>query len=365
MAAIDVILPVRNGISFLGEAIDSIRNQTILDWRLLVLDHGSSDGSMELARMYADKDKRVEVYSFPEAEGIAELRNRGLEKCDCQYLMIQDADDISYPNRMEISISVLENDFSLLAIGGDAVTIDQSGKQVGYLCMPVTPTAIAAAGFFYNPMLHPAVMVNFSALRRFGAMYGKDIINGLPGHKSVMIPRLAEDYILFGQLALLGKCVNIPSPLIKYRRHGASVGIANHADQIDLALQVSRFLAKVFCTTNRLEVFDPGPFCNHADYVFDLLRDDYSTEYARMADALRHGLGESAELERELAFRWVLATRNSIEMARRYLSFHFQHSGTTNERRTVRNWLLRNVRNGKYVYRANAQSPGDGNADAL
>ena len=42
MATVDVLLPVRNGLPFLGEAIESIRTQTFTDWRLLILDHGSS-----------------------------------------------------------------------------------------------------------------------------------------------------------------------------------------------------------------------------------------------------------------------------------------------------------------------------------
>ena len=46
MAAIDVMMPVKNGLPFLPEAIDSIRNQSFADWRLLVLDHGSTDGEI-------------------------------------------------------------------------------------------------------------------------------------------------------------------------------------------------------------------------------------------------------------------------------------------------------------------------------
>ena len=78
LAAIDVLLPVRNGLPFLGEAIDSILKQTFSDWRLLVLDHGSSDGSLELAQRYEDQDARIEVYSFPKAHGLAGLLNAGL-----------------------------------------------------------------------------------------------------------------------------------------------------------------------------------------------------------------------------------------------------------------------------------------------
>jgi glycosyltransferase involved in cell wall biosynthesis len=352
LAAIDVLLPVRNGLPFLGEAIDSIRRQTVRDWRLIVLDHGSTDGSLELARQRSEADRRIAVFSCPEADSLGALRNIGLAKCDCQYLLLQDADDVSFPNRMEIVTKAFEARPGLLAVGGEAEVIDPAGKRTGYLRRPADPRAITAATFFYYPMLHPTVAADFPALKKHGAAYGRDILNVLPPSESILANHLAEDYILFGQLALLGPCANIAAPLIQYRRHPQSVGVANPAAQIEIALKVSRFLAKSFCRVAGLEDFDPGPFCNHADYVFDFGRQDYATEYARMADILRRGLGPSPELERELAFRRVLATRNSREMALRYLRFRLNRSIWPNERRTVRNWLLRDLRHGKYVYRA-------------
>jgi glycosyltransferase involved in cell wall biosynthesis len=361
MAAIDVLLPVRNGMPFLGEAIDSIRNQTFSDWRLLVLDHGSSDGSMELAHRYASKDKRIEAFSFPDADGLAGLLNAGLERCDCRYVMRQDADDISFPNRMEILRGIFKNDPDFLAIGGDAVLIDSAGKEIGHLRYPLGSKAVAAATFFYNPMLHPAITADFPALKRLGAAYGKDIIKVVSSTESITIKRLAEDYLLFGQLALLGKCTNVGVPLVRYRRHSGSAGINNPIAQIETALQISRFLAKSFCIMKDLEVFDPGPFCNHGEHVFDFQLRNYSNQFAHMGDVMRRGLGHSTELERELAFRWVLATRSSVQMARRYLQFEFQQSVTPTERRIVRNWLLRGVRNGKYVYRSDAQSSANEN----
>ena len=49
VAKIDILLPVKNGKDFLAESIDSVIGQTFTDWRLLVLDHGSTDGSREMA----------------------------------------------------------------------------------------------------------------------------------------------------------------------------------------------------------------------------------------------------------------------------------------------------------------------------
>jgi hypothetical protein len=218
--------------------------------------------------------------------------------------------------------------------------------------VPTDPKRVTAASFFCYPMLHPTIAANFPALERCGALYGKDILSAVPASETLAVRGLAEDYILFGQLALIGPCANIRAPLIRYRRHEKSVGIANPAAQIQTALEISRFLAKSFCRMKGLEIFDPGPFCNHADYVFDFKRRDYSDQFSRMAASLRRGLGNSPALERELAFRNVLSTRKSSEMALRYLRLRLGSSVLPNERRTVRNWLLRDVRRGKYIYRS-------------
>jgi glycosyltransferase involved in cell wall biosynthesis len=353
MATFDVLMPVLNAVRFLGEAIDSIRNQTFSDWRLLILDHGSQDGSTELAHRYADLDSRIKIFSFSEADGLAELLNLGLDQCDCKYVVRQDADDISLPNRMSIVSDLFDENPECLVIGGHVFFIDEAGQQIEYRKLPTSPRAITAAGFFYNPMAHSALSINFSALKRHGATYGKDILKAVPAAQSIAIKRHAEDYFLFGQLALLGSCVNADVPFIKYRRHGGGVGALNAAQQIETALQISRFLANSFCVMRDVQTFDPGLFCNHADHIFDFHLKDYTAEFEQMAVSLRRGLGQSVELERELAFRWVLATRNSGRMASRYLRFDWKYAAAPNEWRTVRNWLLRGVRKGRYVYRAN------------
>lgn len=356
MATIDVLLPVRNGLPFLGEAIDSVRSQTFSDWRILILDHGSTDGSAELAQRYADFDKRIDVFSFPDADGAAELRNFGLEKCDCKYLLLQDADDISLPNRMSLTRNRLDDNAGIFAIGGDGFVTDKAGHNIGYQSMPTSPAAITVAGFFYNPMFHPTVTANFAALKRHGAKYGKDILNLVSADDSISVPRLAADYILFGQLALIGPCINLGVPLIKYRRHSGSVGLSNPRMQIELSLQISRFLAKSFCAMEDLPEFDPGPFCSHGEHVFDFQFNDYTSQFEHMAAILRRGFGQSPELERELAFRWILATRSSGQMTARYLRFHWKYAATASEWRVVRNWLLRGARKGKYIYRPTDKS---------
>ena len=368
MARTDVLMPVRNGGTYLTQSIESIVAQTCSDWRLLILDHGSTDGSAELAGRYAERDTRIKLLSMPQAGHLAGLLNAGLEHCDCRYVMRHDADDVALPNRMEVMNEFLDANSHYAAAGGEAIMIDSQGNDLVHLRPPASSRAVTAASFFYNPVIHPAVTINFAAFRKLGAFYGGDFLGVVPAtfsasadrpgpeafvpqSESICVNRLAEDYILFGQLAILGLCANLTVPLIKYRRHSDSVGIANHMAQIEASLKVSRFLSRSFSMMNRVEAFDPGPFCNHGDYVFDFARKDYSVQFERMARSLWRGLGASPELARELAFRRVLARRQYTPMMYRFMKFQIRYAARPPERRTVRNWLLRNMRHDKYIFR--------------
>lgn len=355
MATIDVILPVKNGMPFVTEAMDSIRSQTFSDWRLRVLDHGSTDSSLEVAHRYAESDDRIAVYSCPQADSIGNLRNIGLSLCDCRYVLMQDADDISLPDRMARTMEAFAGGPDLLAVGGEAIVVDPNGNSTGYMPVLASPAAISAATIFNFPMVHPASALNFPAVGRLGGVYGRDFLNMAPASDSITVNKLAEDYIMFGQLALAGKCENLKHPLIKYRRHAGSVGVTSQTAQIDVSLAISRFLAKSFSFLYGVEVFDPAPFCNHGDYVFDDYYSDYAEEFSVMAAALRRGFGPSPQLDRELAFRNVMATRRSAAMAYRFMKFRSRHPSLPGERRTVRNWLLKNLRQDKYVYHPSAR----------
>ena len=333
---------------FLEGSIESIKAQTFTDWRLLILDHGSTDGSADLARQYAETDSRIQFKQVADAVGLAGLLNDGLANCDCDHVLRQDADDISLPRRMEITVKSFRAKPSLLLVGGAAIVIDHLGKNTGYMSGPSSHPAITAAEFFYNPVAHPTVAMNFPAMRRLGVAYGEDMLKVLP--ESPTITQLAEDYFLFGQMAFLGPCINIAHPLIKYRIHERSVSTSRRAEQTECTLEISRYLARSFCAMKDVEAFDPTPFCSHGEYVFDCGQSDYGREFEKMADSLRRGLGNSPELERELAFRRTLANRKSLRMSGRYFRFAHKHGIRGRERRIIRNWVLRKLRK-KYVFK--------------
>jgi len=344
MAKIDILLPVKNGKQFLAESIDSVIGQTFADWRLLVLDHGSTDGSREMAEAYHARDSRIEVHSFPEAQGLSGLLNCGLDIADCEYVMRHDADDVCLPDRMAVTLAAFEALPDCVAIGGQAEVMDGAGRHIGNMDVPVGAARITAASLFRNPVAHPTAMLRFDQLTRLGARYGSDILKVLPAHQSIEVSNLAEDYFLFGQLAILGRCANVPQQLIRYRWHGNNVSATRFVEQMALSLSVSRFLTRSFCALHGLAWFDPAPFCNHGGILLDVDGQmNFDAEFEKMADALRCGLGASPGLERELRYREAISTRNKAALLWRYSRFRTAHAPVTGEWDAVRGWLVRRV----------------------
>lgn len=353
MATIDVLLPVKNGMPFLRESIDSIRAQTFRDWKLLILDHGSTDGSIDLADRYSELDERIVLHRHPEADGLAGLLNIGLEKSDCRYVFRQDSDDISMPQRFQLTLDAFGREPDLLLVGSEAVEINTDGAATGYLKRPGSPSAVFVAYPFYSPVCHPSVGLNHAALARHRARYGRDFVNVLPEAHSIQVNAFAEDYFFFGQLALLGRQLNLKEPLIKYRVHGGSVSATKRQLQASRSIEVSRFLARAFCAMNELPLFDPAPFNASCGYVYDLGYPSYEEEFAKLELAMRRHCAPDAEFERELAYRRIFAYRDAGEMAARYAAFAVRFGIKRSEWLPVRNWLLRWVAkiDRKYIYR--------------
>ncbi|WFS25226.1 glycosyltransferase [Rhizobium rhododendri] len=348
MARIDVLLPVRNGEEFLEESILSIVNQTFQDWKLWILDHGSVDSSLKIAERFAERDRRIHIRSIPEANSLADLLNRGLDQSDADLIMRHDADDIAVPARMNISLSGLAH-YECAVIGGQSKVIDNVGRHIGHLRVPTGKNAVSARVYFANPMSHPTIMMSREKLQLIGARYGVDFLgterSGIAGYEN-----LVEDYFMFGQLAVVGECANVPNTLISYRQHPASVGATKFKEQITSAVNVSRQLMRAFCFINNVQYIDPAPFSTHGERLPQLAGSwDLESDVGRLGTLLRSKLGKSAEVEREIAYRNSLATLTLRGLLVKQMHFAFIHGLTLVELRTLREKLFRNRAKGNYI----------------
>ena len=93
-------MPAYNAEKFVGEAIESILNQSHKDFELIVIDDGSKDNTFNIIQKYAKRDARIKAY-HQENQGISNTLNRGIAIAESEWVAIMHADDISLPGRIE------------------------------------------------------------------------------------------------------------------------------------------------------------------------------------------------------------------------------------------------------------------------
>ena len=89
---VSVIIPIYNRTYCLARCLDSVLFQTFTDWECILIDDGSTDGSLSVCRHYAETDSRFRVYSQSNS-GASVARNRGVELARGQYIAFIDSDD--------------------------------------------------------------------------------------------------------------------------------------------------------------------------------------------------------------------------------------------------------------------------------
>lgn len=105
---ISVLMPVYNGEKYILYSIYSILCQSYKWLELLIYDDGSTDDTSKIITGYV-KDPRVQIFRSEKNNGVAYARNFLLEKAQGEYIAHQDADDISYPDRLEILWKFLDS----------------------------------------------------------------------------------------------------------------------------------------------------------------------------------------------------------------------------------------------------------------
>jgi len=104
---VSVIMAAYNAERYIGEAIRSVLDQTYSFFELLIVDDGSSDGTLEVVRLFSDD--RIRFIRHNENKGVAEFRNTALEKARGKWIALLDADDKWLPERLELLLNVLNN----------------------------------------------------------------------------------------------------------------------------------------------------------------------------------------------------------------------------------------------------------------
>lgn len=89
---ISIITPVFNAKKYLQECVTSVQEQFMQDWELILVDDGSTDGSLVICQALAQSDPRIRVF-HQENSGVSSARNFGINKARGEWITFVDADD--------------------------------------------------------------------------------------------------------------------------------------------------------------------------------------------------------------------------------------------------------------------------------
>jgi len=257
---VSVIMPVRDGQRWIGEAIASITAQSFSDFELLIVDDGSIDKTHQIATEAAQRDRRIRVIGLPPS-GIVAALDRGVEGAHGKYLARLDADDRAHPTRLARQVDFLNVHATVGLVGSWADIIDADGTIVGRLQPEIRPAALARALAKRNPMLHSSVM------------WRADLCTIVGRYRAAF--EGAEDYDLWLRISERRLLANLPHRLVQYRRHDGNV-----SERCKLRQMFSARLARRSALGRKIHGSDPAdeltasPDWNAADSDRGFYRED-------------------------------------------------------------------------------------------
>jgi len=104
---VSVIVPLFNYSNYIGYCIQSIINQTFVDFELIVVDDCSTDNSYKIVKKFAKKDKRIKVIKLDKNYGYSKAKNEGIIISKGKYITTLDADDMFTKNSVKIRLNAM------------------------------------------------------------------------------------------------------------------------------------------------------------------------------------------------------------------------------------------------------------------
>ena len=212
---ISIIMASYNYADIIGEAIESVINQTYADWELIIIDDGSKDDSVEVIKKYLT-DARIKLFVNEENLGLAKTVQKGVEIASSEWITFLESDDKFFPNALEEKVKAISTGadviFTGLELFGEEKSIqffqqyfDEIGKKyIDY----------STSGFVENftkilPMINP--IPTFSVV-----MLKKELLRKC---KFTPFCKSSLDYYLWAQLSSFCKFYYISEKLTYWRLH--------------------------------------------------------------------------------------------------------------------------------------------------
>ncbi|MFD0826942.1 glycosyltransferase family 2 protein [Neobacillus sp. M.A.Huq-85] len=217
---ISVIMPVYNAEKYLAQSIESILNQSVQDFEFIIINDGSTDTSEDIIRSFSSE--KIKYFSQENA-GAASARNKGIDYASGKFIVFQDADDLSLPNRFE----VLLRQFTSPNIGivhSDMLIMNENNSPEAYW---------QARNMENKRMLRFFLKVG-TYINGASMMLRREVFNELRYDTTL---KIGEDTNLILHALKTWDSLHVPEPLYFYRKHSTNTTLETDDDTVILHIQ--------------------------------------------------------------------------------------------------------------------------------
>ena len=205
---VSVIMAAYNGVTVIGETLDTLAAQTMPEWELIVVDDCSRDDTVAL--VVARGDPRIRVVSSSENGGPVIARNRAIALARGRYIAGLDQDDLCAPDRFARQAAYLDAHDDTVLVATAALVLEDGQLRPAPHAPVSTPALIEWLLTIENPIVWSSVMMRAATARRLDPVTRPELL-------------YAEDFDLYHRLAPLGRIARIDTPLVTYRQHGGGL----------------------------------------------------------------------------------------------------------------------------------------------
>jgi glycosyltransferase involved in cell wall biosynthesis len=264
---ITIIMAVYNGQEYIREQLESLKDQTYTEWRLVIRDDRSSDKTAEIVKKFSDEVEQEVIFKVNEKPSGSAKNNFALlinDAKESDYVMFCDQDDIWKKDKIEITFNKMKQaeerygrDFPLL-VHGDVEVIDENGN--------INADSMFEMSHINADSKLPQILIQ-NHVTGCTMMCNKKLIAGISEYASSEYI-IMHDYLAALYASVFGKIEVIKKPLLSYRQHsGNSVGAKNNNNPVYLlkrlangrksykeAMETSRNQVKFFVEIYRKEL---------------------------------------------------------------------------------------------------------------
>lgn len=226
---VSVILPVFNAKDYIKEAIQSILDQSYENFELIIINDGSSDGTLDVILSF--KSDKIKLISR-ENKGLVYSLNEGIKISQGKYIARMDADDISIHSRLSEQVKFMQEHENVGICGSFVERFEGEGSHYNEVVwkLPSEDADLRVRLLFGVPFAHPSIMMRKDIILKYNLYYNE-------------IYKNAEDYKLWVDFSRYTKFANIQKVLLRYRYLQTSITRASDNKKDD-----ERFLtiSKIF-----------------------------------------------------------------------------------------------------------------------